>query len=92
MGTLLSDDPRLTTRLVEGPSPRAVVVDSSLRTSAAAGLKWFGAHRPTVLTTEEALEDDVGEGGVGWRTENGGVRRSWMVGLVRTHQVECSFC
>mmetsp|Transcript_6431 Transcript_6431/g.15547 ORF Transcript_6431/g.15547 Transcript_6431/m.15547 type:complete len:238 (-) Transcript_6431:392-1105(-) len=32
IGTLLADNPSLTTRFVEGPSPRPIVLDSSLRT------------------------------------------------------------
>jgi 3,4-dihydroxy 2-butanone 4-phosphate synthase/GTP cyclohydrolase II len=32
IGTILSDDPQLNVRLVEGPSPRPVILDGSLRT------------------------------------------------------------
>lgn len=40
--TLLTDDPRLTTRHVDGPSPRPVILDSRLRTPAQARV--FAAH------------------------------------------------
>jgi 3,4-dihydroxy 2-butanone 4-phosphate synthase/GTP cyclohydrolase II len=38
IGTVLADDPQLNVRLVEGPSPRPVVVDSRLRTPPGARL------------------------------------------------------
>jgi 3,4-dihydroxy 2-butanone 4-phosphate synthase/GTP cyclohydrolase II len=52
-GTVLADDPRLTVRLVEGPQPRPVVVDSKLRTPADASLLQ-GPVRPLIATTERA--------------------------------------
>lgn len=51
-GTVVADDPRLTTRLVEGPSPVRVVVDSALRLPLAATLVNDGVV-PTILATTE---------------------------------------
>jgi 3,4-dihydroxy 2-butanone 4-phosphate synthase/GTP cyclohydrolase II len=49
-GTVVADDPRLTARLVEGPSPIRVVVDSTLRLSPQASVVTDGAA-PTILAT-----------------------------------------
>ena len=49
-GTVIADDPRLTARLVEGPSPTRVVVDSTLRLPPDAQLVTDGAA-PTILAT-----------------------------------------
>ncbi|MDP8904377.1 MAG: GTP cyclohydrolase II [Chloroflexota bacterium] len=51
-GTVLADDPRLTARLVEGPSPTRVVVDSTLRLPPSATLVNDRAA-PTILATTE---------------------------------------
>jgi GTP cyclohydrolase II len=52
VGTVMADDPRLTTRLVEGPSPLRIVVDSRLRLSTSARVITDGAA-PTVLATTD---------------------------------------
>jgi 5-amino-6-(5-phosphoribosylamino)uracil reductase/diaminohydroxyphosphoribosylaminopyrimidine deaminase/5-amino-6-(5-phosphoribosylamino)uracil reductase len=49
-GTVAADDPRLTARLVDGPSPIRVVVDSTLRLSLSAHIVTDGAA-PTILAT-----------------------------------------
>ena len=49
-GTVIADDPRLTPRLVEGPSPVRVVVDSTLRLPTSAHVVTDGAA-PTILAT-----------------------------------------
>jgi GTP cyclohydrolase II len=51
-GTVAADDPRLTTRLVEGPSPVRVIVDSRLRLSPRASVVTDGAA-PTILATTD---------------------------------------
>jgi GTP cyclohydrolase II len=50
-GTVIADDPRLTTRLVQGPSPIRIVVDSTLRLSPSAKVVTDGA--PTMLATTD---------------------------------------
>ena len=49
-GTVAADDPRLTTRLVEGPSPMRIVVDSTLRLSPTARVVTDNGA-PTILAT-----------------------------------------
>jgi 5-amino-6-(5-phosphoribosylamino)uracil reductase/diaminohydroxyphosphoribosylaminopyrimidine deaminase/5-amino-6-(5-phosphoribosylamino)uracil reductase len=59
VGTVLADNPRLTVRLVEGPSPRRVVVDSRLRLPLATNLLVDGAAPTCVATTAAAPADRV---------------------------------
>ena len=51
-GTVAADDPRLTPRLVEGPAPVRVILDSTLRLSPSAHAVTDGAA-PTILATTE---------------------------------------
>jgi len=55
---VLADDPRLTTRLVAGPSPRRVILDSRLRLPLdAAVLRDGAADQTLVVTTAQAPPD-----------------------------------
>jgi GTP cyclohydrolase II len=56
-GTVAADDPRLTARLVEGPSPVRVVVDSTLRLPPQANVVTDGAA-PTILATTDRAPAD----------------------------------
>ena len=56
-GTVAADDPRLTARLVEGPSPVRVVLDSTLRLSPHASVVTDGAA-PTILATTDLAPVD----------------------------------
>jgi riboflavin-specific deaminase-like protein len=51
VGTVLSDDPALTTRLVEGPSPLRVVLDSQLRVPVTAKLLSSTSRAPWLVTS-----------------------------------------
>lgn len=53
IGTVIADDPRLTVRLVRGPDPQPVIVDSRLRFPPWARLL-RGERRPWIATTEAA--------------------------------------
>jgi 5-amino-6-(5-phosphoribosylamino)uracil reductase/diaminohydroxyphosphoribosylaminopyrimidine deaminase/5-amino-6-(5-phosphoribosylamino)uracil reductase len=57
VGTVVADNPRLTVRLVDGPSPRRVVLDSSLRLPLDAHVVTDGASPTTVATTSRASEE-----------------------------------
>jgi 5-amino-6-(5-phosphoribosylamino)uracil reductase/diaminohydroxyphosphoribosylaminopyrimidine deaminase/5-amino-6-(5-phosphoribosylamino)uracil reductase len=54
VGTVIADDPRLTTRLVNGPSPLRVVVDSGLRIPINANVLAHDARHTVIVTTEHA--------------------------------------
>jgi GTP cyclohydrolase II len=56
IGTALADDPRLSVRLVEGPQPQPVVVDSRLRLPLTAKL-FKHPRRPWIMTTDLAGEE-----------------------------------
>ncbi|MFP5071676.1 RibD family protein [Pseudonocardia nantongensis] len=77
VGTVLSDDPRLTVRAVPGPSPRRVVLDSSLRTPPDAALL-DGDPETLLISTEwsaggASISTDPGPGGGQARLERPGV-------------------
>ena len=59
VGTVLRDNPRLTVRLVEGTSPRRVVLDSRLRTPDSAAVLQERAEQTIFLTTSAAPAVDV---------------------------------
>ena len=56
-GTVAADDPRLTTRLVQGPSPIRIVVDSTLRLSPSAKVVTDGAAPTLLATTDRATPE-----------------------------------
>ncbi len=56
IGTVLSDDPQLSVRLVTGGSPRPIILDSELRCPINARCL-EASRRPIVATTERAPED-----------------------------------
>lgn len=56
VGTVLNDDPQLTVRLVPGPSPTRVVLDSTLRSPAPSRV--FDDSAPTIVVTTERSDPD----------------------------------
>lgn len=54
IGTVLADDPSLTVRLVEGSSPRAVILDSRLRLPLGARLLGRSDGGPLVIAARDA--------------------------------------
>jgi riboflavin-specific deaminase-like protein len=59
VGTVVADNPRLTVRLVEGSSPRRIVVDSRLRLPLATNLLVDGAAPTWVATTPAAPAERI---------------------------------
>lgn len=54
IGTLLTDDPRLTARLAGGPHPQPVILDSSLRTPPDCALMQREDLRPWIFCRQDA--------------------------------------
>lgn len=56
IGTILADDPELTTRLPGGRDPVRIIVDSTLRIPTTAKVLKRGGPQPIIVTTEHASE------------------------------------
>ncbi|MDD3473976.1 MAG: RibD family protein [Syntrophaceae bacterium] len=54
IGTVFSDDPRLTVRLVNGSNPRPVVVDSKLRLPLDCNILKESSRAPIIVTSKQA--------------------------------------
>ncbi len=61
IGTVAADDPLLTVRLVDGPSPQPVVLDSTLRFPGSARLLSRTDHAPWIFHAAEAPADRARE-------------------------------
>ncbi len=59
IGTVIKDDPMLTTRHVDGPSPLRVVVDSNLKTPLHAALIRSAQQTPTLLVHAAPVEAET---------------------------------
>jgi GTP cyclohydrolase II len=57
IGTLLSDDPLLNVRLVEGNSPQPIILDTHLRTPLNARLVKRSDIRPWIINAEDKLSE-----------------------------------
>jgi len=69
IGTILADNPRLNVRLVEGPSPQPIILDSNLRTPTDCRIMqehtrkpWLAAANTIAKSKLEMLEEAGGEG------------------------------
>lgn len=65
VGTVLADDPELGVRLIDGPDPQPVVVDSRLRTPAAAKLLARPGRGTWIATATPSPRDGDGDAGAG---------------------------
>jgi riboflavin-specific deaminase-like protein len=59
IGTVLSDDPRLTVRLVDGRNPLRIVVDTSLRTPLTCNLMSDDPARTTIFVGPDAAGEQI---------------------------------
>jgi diaminohydroxyphosphoribosylaminopyrimidine deaminase/5-amino-6-(5-phosphoribosylamino)uracil reductase len=60
VGTVLADDPQLTTRLIKGVSPKRIILDSQLRIPLDANvISGDNASNTTIITTEEASKEKI---------------------------------
>jgi riboflavin-specific deaminase-like protein len=57
IGTIAADDPRLTVRLVKGPNPQPVILDSQLRTPLQAYALQHHPLQPIIATTSQASSE-----------------------------------